>query len=437
MSSYYLEWLNLLGRWAHMITGIAWVGASFYFVWLDNHLLDPAHEQDREKGVAGEVWSVHGGGFYHSQKYQLAPQTLPSTLHWFKWEAYTTLISGVFLLALMYWYGAEIYLIDPAVMALPKSLAILIGMLVLPLGWIVYDQLCKSALRKNDLHLGIVMFLVLVVVAFALCQVFSGRGAFMHFGAMLGTIMVANVFFVIIPGQKDLVAAKVAGRSPDPQHGINGKQRSVHNTYFTLPVLLVMISNHYAMTYSHEWNWLILIGLSLFGALIRVYFVQRHKGKGSPLLLIAAALILAAIIAALAPSQTDSQSAATHSHDGSATAGGAVGIAAGAGAGAGIGAKGVTTATDNSSVGAVPVTFASVSGIVMERCAGCHALKPTYPGFYAPPQGLLLDNDENIRAQMLKIYQQSVATKAMPIGNVTGMLDQERELIGRWYRDNP
>ena len=428
MSSYYLEWLNLLGRWAHMITGIAWVGASFYFVWLDNHLLEPVSEQDREKGVAGEVWSVHGGGFYHAQKYQVSPQTLPSTLHWFKWEAYTTLISGVFLLALIYWYGAEIYLIDPAVMALPKSVAILIGVLVLPLGWLIYDQLCKSTLRKNDLHLGIAMFLVLVVIAFALCQVFSGRGAFMHFGAMLGTIMVANVFFVIIPGQKDLVAAKIAGRSPDPQHGINGKQRSVHNTYFTLPVLLVMISNHYAMTYTHEWNWLILIGLSLFGALIRVYFVQRHKGKGSPLLLLAAALILAAIIAALAPSQapsqTDRQSAVNHSHGG---------------VGAGAAGSGSETETDSEANGieATPVTFASVSGIVMERCAGCHALKPTYPGFYAPPQGLVLDNDENIRAQMLKIYQQSVATKAMPIGNVTGMLDEERELIGRWYSANP
>jgi len=409
MSSYYLEWLNLLGRWAHMITGIAWVGASFYFVWLDNHLLEPVSEQDREKGVAGEVWSVHGGGFYHSQKYQVAPQTLPSTLHWFKWEAYTTLISGVFLLALMYWYGAEIYLIDPAVMALPKSVAILIGVLVLPLGWLIYDQLCKSALRKNDLHLGLVMFLVLVVVAYALCQVFSGRGAFMHFGAMLGTIMVANVFFVIIPGQKDLVAAKIAGRSPDPQHGINGKQRSVHNTYFTLPVLLVMISNHYAMTYTHEWNWLILIGLSLFGALIRVYFVQRHKGRGSPLLLIIAAILLAAIIALLAPSASNTPASAATT--GSSTA-------------------------DTIDLAAMPLTFESVSSIVRNRCAGCHAVQPTYPGFYAPPQGLVLDNEENIRVQMLKIYQQSVATKAMPIGNVTGMLDEERELIGRWYTAN-
>jgi len=316
----------------------------------------------------------------------------------------------------MYWYGAEIYLIDPSVMALPKPVAILIGVLVLPLGWLIYDQLCKSSLRKNDLHLGIVMFLVLVVVAFALCQVFSGRGAFMHFGAMLGTIMVANVFFVIIPGQKDLVAAKVAGRSPDPQHGINGKQRSVHNTYFTLPVLLVMISNHYAMTYTHEWNWLILIGLSLFGALIRVYFVQRHKGSGSPLLLIAAALILAAIIAALAPSKSVTQAAAVSA--------------------AGTAATSATDTGSNHAEGAA-VDFASVSAVVMERCAGCHALKPSYPGFYAPPQGLVLDNDENIRAQMLKIYQQSVATKAMPIGNVTGMLDEERELIGRWYRANP
>ncbi|MCB1808287.1 MAG: urate hydroxylase PuuD, partial [Candidatus Competibacteraceae bacterium] len=304
MAAYLIDWLSLAARWLHLITGIAWIGASFYFVWLDNHLLPPRDPKDSARGIGGEVWSVHGGGFYQAQKFKVAPAFLPEPLHWFKWEAYWTWMSGTFLLALIYWYGAEIYLIDPTVAALSKPVAIAIGVGTLVLGWLVYDVLCKSRLGQNDRLLGVAVCLFTVLVAYGLCQVFSGRGAFIHYGAMLGTIMVANVFFVIMPGQRELVSATEAGRSPDPTPGLKAKQRSVHNTYFTLPVLFVMISNHYAMTYGHAYNWLILLAISLIGALIRVYFVARHKGPASPWPLLAAALLTLALVAALAPRTT-------------------------------------------------------------------------------------------------------------------------------------
>jgi len=390
MEAYIVDWLNLLGRWLHMITGIAWIGASFYFVWLDNHLQPPSDKQDEARGVAGEVWAVHGGGFYHAQKYLLSPPQLPETLHWFKWEAYTTWLSGMFMLALIYWYGAELYLIDPAVADLSKPLAIAIGVASLAGGWLIYDQLCKSALARDERKLGLAVLALVVLAAFVLCQLFSGRGAFIHYGAMLGSIMVANVFFVIIPGQRAMVAAAQRGERPDPEHGRRGKQRSVHNTYFTLPVLLVMISNHYAMSYGSQWNWLILIGLSLAGALIRVWFVARHKGAASPLPLVVALLLLAGMAAAMAPRPA--------------------------------------------AVGAAQVSFAEVREVVAARCASCHAAQPTQPGFAAAPKGVVFDSAAQIVAQAAQIHQQSVATHAMPIGNLTGMSDGERALLDIWFR---
>jgi len=398
VEAYIVEWLNLLGRWIHMITGIAWIGASFYFIWLDNHLQVPEHQSDTDKGVAGEIWSVHGGGFYHAQKYQVAPEKLPETLHWFKWEAYTTWISGMFMLALMYWYSAEIYLIDADKAALSKPLAILIGAACILLGWLAYDWLCRSKFGDNEKLMAAIMFIALTVIAWGLCQIFSGRGAYIHFGAILGTIMVANVFFVIIPGQKDLVAAKLAGRAPDPIHGIRGKQRSVHNTYFTLPVLFVMISNHYAMTHAHQYNWAILMAIALVGALVRVYFVARHKGKASLVPIIVALVILGAVAAALAPAPV--------------------------------------AQVANTSASTTPpavVAFADVKEVIVARCAGCHAAQPTYPGFSAPPMGIALETDESIKTHAMGIYQQSVVTKAMPIGNLTKITDEERALIGAWF----
>ena len=400
MDSYVLEWLNLLGRWAHIITGIAWIGASFYFIWLDNNLEAPKTDQQRDIGVGGELWAVHGGGFYHSQKYKVAPPKLPENLHWFKWEAYTTWITGMFMLALIYWYQAEIYLIDPGVANVSKPVAIIIGVVCIIGGWMVYDQLCKSRFGKDEKTMTTILFVFLCIVAYVLCQLFSGRGAFIHFGAMLGTMMVGNVAFVIMPGQRDLVASKQEGREPDPMHGVRAKQRSVHNTYFTLPVLLVMISNHYAMAHSHEWNWLILIGFTLAGAAIRVWFVQRHFGRATPWPLLIAGVLLAAIAALMAPSH------APH----------------------------VNESTADSTP--VPVLSSTeIHGIVVARCASCHADAPTQPGFYAPPQGIVFNTVEEVEAQAQTIYQQAVVTKAMPIGNLTGITDDERTAIGAWYQD--
>lgn len=396
MEGYIIEWLSLLGRWVHTITGIAWIGASFYFVWLDNHLETPRQAADEERGVSGEVWSVHGGGFYHAQKYKVAPPALPDNLHWFKWEAYTTWITGMFLLALMYWYQAEFYLIDPGVMALSKPVAVVLGMLTLAIGWVVYDQLCKSPLGDQETRLSVVMLVFVSIVAIVLCQIFSGRGAYLHFGAMLGTIMVGNVFFVIMPGQRDLVAAKREGRTPDPSHGIRAKQRSVHNTYFTLPVLFVMISNHYAMTWGHAYNWAILIALSVAGALIRVYFVQRHFGKATPIPLVISAVLILGIAAAIVPRPSVQANADTTS-----------------------------SAAD---------VFAKVQSVMEARCTGCHATAPTQAGFSAPPKGVVLESVADVVTQAQIIHQQVVVTKAMPIGNLTQITDEERSLIDQWFQ---
>jgi uncharacterized membrane protein len=276
-------------------------------------------------------------------------------------------------------------------------------------GWIVYDLLCKSPLGKNDAALGTVIFVLLIVAAWGMCELFSGRGAYIHFGAMLGTIMVANVFFVIIPGQSRLVEATREGRPPDPADGTKAKQRSVHNTYFTLPVLFVMISNHYAMTYGHEYNWLVLIAISLAGALIRVYFVARHKGKASLLPVALALLILLGVAAAMAPRPTHAIADAADSPT-------------------------MTGQSDRAQPGP-PVTFADVVAIVQARCTSCHGAEPTFAGFPAAPAGVELDRPEQIVREALRIYQQTVVTRIMPIGNLTQMTDEERMTIDRWYRD--
>jgi uncharacterized membrane protein len=389
MEAYLVEWLNILGRWVHFITGIAWIGSSFYFIWLDNHLENPNVAGDQQKGVSGELWSVHGGGFYHSQKYQVAPASLPETLHWFKWEAYTTWISGMFLLMLVYWYGADVYLVDRTVADLSPMKAVSIAVAFLAGGWIIYDILCRSPLGRHDGALAFVLFLLTAVLAWALTQLYSGRGAYIHFGAVLGTIMVANVFFVIIPGQRRMVDAYGRGEEPNADDGIRAKQRSVHNTYFTLPVLFVMTSNHYAVTYSHDYSWLILVAFTLAGALIRIYFVARHKDRASPLYLVVAGLILLAAGAGMAPKSR-------------------VGLA-------------------------TNVTFDMVRPVILERCTNCHSASPTHIAFPAAPAGVLLDTDEQILGEAERIHQQTVVLKAMPIANLTEMSDKERALIEAWY----
>ncbi len=390
MEAYILDWLNLLVRWLHFITGVAWIGASFYFIWLDDHLEAPTEPGDEAKGVGGELWSVHGGGFYHAQKYRVAPTDMPQRLHWFKWEAYTTWLSGMLLLALVYWYGAEVYLIDPAVADLSAIKAIGIAIAYVVGGWFVYDLLCKSPLAEDTRVFAFILLLLSSVLAWSLCELFSGRGAYIHFGAVLGTIMVANVFFVIIPGQKKLIAATSRGETPDPAPAIDAKQRSVHNTYFTLPVLFVMMSNHYAMTYSHEYNWAILISISLAGALIRTFFVARHAGQASFVPVVIAILLLAVTAAMIAPSPKVTSSAAA--------------------------------------------SFDQVRNVINARCTGCHADAPVHPAFPAAPLGVVLDTDERIRADAARIHQQTVVTRVMPIGNLTAMTDEERQIIDQWYQ---
>ncbi len=396
--TYLLDWLGLLVRWLHLVAGIAWIGASFYFVWLDNHLQSASARERTDPGVAGELWAVHGGGFYRSQKYRIAPAVLPPTLHWFYWEAYTTWLSGFALLCLLYFWRAEAYLIDPAVAALSKPVAIGIALGFLIASWLIYDGLCRSPLGRHARALTGVLGLTLAAEAWGLCQLFSGRGAFMVFGSAIGSIMVANVLFVIIPGQRELVRAKQQGRDPDPAPGLRARQRSVHNTYFTLPVLFVMISNHYAMTYGARYNWLVLIAMSVAGACIRAWFVARHRaaerGRYVPALSgLLGILALAAVVVALAPAP-------------------------------GSGAAGAPAM-------APPGEVSRVQQIVQVRCVPCHAVKPTQAGFSAAPNGLVLETVDQLLAHLPQVQQQ-LAARSMPLGNLTSMTEEERGAMLMW-----
>jgi uncharacterized membrane protein len=390
MDAYLIDWANLLVRWLHFIAGVAWIGASFYFVMLDSSLSKPAREQDVKRGVTGELWAVHGGGVYQSQKFLLGPQGEPlaENLHWSKWEAYTTWLSGMGLLAIVYWFGATTYLIDQQVMALTPAVAITISVGFLAGGWVVYNLLCKLLRGKDNLLVAII-FVLICAAAWVLFQLFSARGAFLHVGAMMGTIMAANVFFQIIPGQKRVVAQMRAGDTPDAEPGIIGKQRSVHNTYFTLPVLFIMISNHYPMTYSHQHGWLVLIFIMSAGVLIRQYFVLRHSHRASPALPAIAVALLLAMIWYLSPKTLGSDAANQ-------------------------------------------VSETQIAQIIERRCTACHARQPSQPGFVAAPLGIVLESREEILQRAERIAF-TVQTRYMPIGNLTGMTDQERASVASWY----
>lgn len=393
--AYGTEWLNLIVRWLHLITGIAWIGASFYFVWLDNNIRPPKPGSElANKGVAGELWAVHGGGFYNPQKYLVAPKELPEELHWFKWEAYWTWISGFSLLFIVYYFNASAMMIDKSVADLTSWQAIGIGLGTLIAGWTFYDLLCRSPLGKSEGWLGIVMFGFIVAVAFILSKLLSGRAAYIHVGAMIGTMMVGNVLMLIIPGQRKLVEAMQAGKSPNPIHGQKAKQRSVHNNYFTLPVLFIMISNHYAMTYSHAYNWLVLAAIIAAGVLIRHFFNLRHKGITNWAYPSAGLILLLTVAIAIAPKPQVKTAAAA-----------------------------INKADD----------FAKVQSVITQRCATCHSAQPTQPGFATAPAGILLHTPESIRQNAAKLYQQAVVLKAMPIANLTKITDDERALIGAWY----
>jgi uncharacterized membrane protein len=382
---YATEWLNLLTRWLHVIAGIVWIGSSFYFIALDNHLRPPAKDADAEAGVGGESWEIHGGGFYQVQKYTVAPRELPEPLHWFKWEAYTTWLSGFALLVVLYYLNADQYLIDPSVADLTSGEAVAISVGLLAASWIVYDLLCRL-LGSRPLVLAGVLLVLITLSAWGISHLFSGRAVYIQIGAMLGTMMAGNVLFVIIPAHWELVRAKEAGREPDPAANERAKLRSVHNNYLTLPVVFTMISNHFPSTYGHSYAWLILVVLLVIGAWVRHFFNLRHTGRNVWAIPVTAALAIAALAVIIRPQEESAAGAS--------------------------------------------VPFAQVKRIVEQRCAACHSSNPTLVN--AAPRGIELDTAEEIKAQASAIEQQAVTTKAMPLGNVTKMTRAERDLLGRW-----
>jgi uncharacterized membrane protein len=387
--SYVWDWGDLAFRWLHVVAAIAWIGASFYFIALDNHLRPPEEERDRERGVGGEAWEVHGGGFYRVEKFAVAPRTLPSPLHWFKWEAYTTWLSGFALFIVVYYVHASTFLVDRSVADIPNWAAILISIGGLALAWIVYDSLCRVV--RDDRLLALLVFAFVCLAAWGAGRLFAPRAAYLQVGAMIGTVMVANVFFVIIPAHWELIRAKEAGREPDPRWNMRGKQRSVHNNYLTLPVLVAMLSNHWAFTYGHSHAWLILVALMAIGAWIRHFFNLHHAGRDHWWILATAAAALVVLAVLIRPRDTVSQAAA-----------------------------------------ATPVPFARVQAIVEQRCVPCHSERPTESGFDEAPRGIRFDTRAEIESQAQAIKLQAVDTKAMPLGNATGMTQAERDVLARW-----
>ena len=389
MDPYLNDWLNLLVRWLHVVAAIAWIGASFYFIRLDLSLLPPKRREDAERRVAGEYWAVHGGGFYHSQKYRVAPETLPQPLHWFKWEAYTTWLSGFALFVVLYYANAETYLIDRSVADIGEWTAIGVSVGLLALSWVVYDGLCRL-LGRSDVLVGAALAAFTVAAAYGVSQVLSPRAAYVQVGAMLGTMMAGNVLFNIIPAHRELVRAKEAGREPDPAPGLAAKQRSVHNNYLTLPVVLAMISNHFPMTYGHEHGWLVLAALMGIGAWIRHFFNRWHEGAVAWHIPVTAAIALVALAFAIRPAD---------------------------------GGEGSASAGDE-------VAFAEVERVIEERCAACHSAEPTLVP--SAPAGVTFDTPEEIAARAEAIERLAVSSRAMPPGNATGMTDEERDLLARW-----
>lgn len=400
MEAYLLDFANLLLRWLHVIAAVAWIGESIYFVMLDNGLRPPKSETAKKSGVFGEMWAVHGGGFYHSQKYLTSPSELPSDLHWSFWKSYTTWLSGFALFALLYLTKPTFYLVNPSspwewAANLSGTEVNVVAILFLIAGWVVYNELCKriSPNMERDGLLSIAVAVMMVIVAYLSTHIFSGRAAFLITGAVMATSMSANVFFWIIPGQRRMVAALKAGQTPNPIDGKRGKQRSVHNTYFTLPVLLLMLSNHYSFTYNNEYAWIIMTLFIFAGALIRQYFVLMHAGHNKPLYPLAGVLLILVIVW--------------------------------------IGAPKSQPATEVSSAEET-ITIAQVQDIMEARCIQCHAATPDKQfGFAAPPLGMQMDSEAQTLLHAADI-KKVVSNQYMPLGNLTQMTPEERELIARW-----
>ena len=397
MESYLLDWANLLLRWVHVITAIAWIGSSFYFVFLDSSLTPPVDEELKKQGVSGELWAVHGGGFYHPVKFAVSPPKLPSHLHWFYWESYSTWLSGFALFTVSYLWSASTYLIDKSKMDWAPATAIIVALSFLVIFWILYDMICRvfGQRKHGDAIVGALVLGLVCIASWRACHWFAGRAAFLLVGAMLATAMSASVLFWIIPGQKKVIEQIKAGQPVDPIHGQRGKQRSVHNTYFTLPVLFAMLSGHYSFTYTHPQNWLILILMMFAGAAIRQFFVMRHgyklgrNGNPLPYALVGVAVIVGVIVW-LKPEIPASASASTNTP------------------------------------AAQVVNIAAVQHVMAQRCLMCH-------GAQVQMKNVRLDSPESLKVHAQNVYQQAVVTKIMPMNNSTGITDSERLLIKQWF----
>lgn len=389
MPSVVQEWLNLLVRWLHVIAGIMWIGDSFLFMWLDSHLSPPS--KPREGDVAGELWMTHSGAFYEVIKRRTLQQSeIPATLYWFKWESYSTFLTGFLLLGIVYWMGGASYLIDRAVCNLSTAQAIGCSVGLLAAGVLLYDGLCRTPLVRNNRAFAAVGLVLIAATAYGLTHLFSGRAAFLHVGAMLGTIMASSVFLRIIPSARALLAATHAGGRPDPALGVRAKQRSVHNHYLTLPVLFMMLSNHFPSTYGSKYAWLLLTLLVVFGVALKIVMIQRTESHA--LVLLAMLLSIVGIIALTMP------------------------------------------ATSGAQVGRSPVPFAKAQEIVLTRCVPCHAAHPTHPAFSAAPKGVMLDTPSLMKQHAAQMFVQAVETKVMPLGNLTNITDGERALLGAWVK---
>jgi uncharacterized membrane protein len=394
------DWLAFAVRWLHVITAIAWIGSSFYFIALD---LGLRQRPGLPQGAHGEEWQVHGGGFYHVQKYLVAPAEMPEHLTWFKWESYSTWLSGFALLAIVYYAGADLFLIDRNVLDVSAPVAILISLASLAVGWLLYDLICKSPLGKNDTALMLVLYVILVAIAWGYTQLFTGRAAFVHLGAFTATIMSANVFLIIIPNQKIVVADLKAGRKPDPKYGKIAKTRSLHNNYLTLPVIFLMLSNHYPLAFATEFNWIIASIIFIIGVLIRHYFNTVHARKGNPHWTWGAAAVLFIVVMWLSTVP-----------------------------------KVLTGEAKLSALGGRFVAsehFSAVRDTVMGRCGMCHSAEPGWEGISAAPKGVKFDTETEIAEHAREIYLQAGRSHAMPPGNVSSMTAEERALIVAWFEE--
>lgn len=386
-----IEWLNLNVKWIHLIVGIAWIGASFYFNWLEGNL--ERNHPELSKGVAGDLWAVHGGGFYHVEKFENSPEKLPEVLHWFKWEAYLTWITGFTMMILVFYMAPGMYLVDASIANLSSELAIIISLASMLFGWIIYDQLCKTKLSQNGMLFFWIIFLSLTLLAYVLTNLLSAKAAYIHVGAVIGTIMVANVFFGIIPSQKKMVASIKKGEIPDPIVGKLGFQRSLHNNYFTLPVLFIMISGHYPLTFGSEYSWLVLAAIALIGVFVRHYFNLKNRGQKKVWMLPFAMVLMATLAYLTMPKSSDR------------------------------------------TIQVSAVSYEMIAPVMQQRCVSCHAASPTNVSFKIAPKGVALDTKMDLERYADSVYSQTVITHAMPIGNLTKMTEDERAMLAVWYQD--